>query len=647
MAESKRSVAELVVQGPAGQSLRQQLVEGQVMRLGRAPASGWAVSWDRTISREHADLCWKNGKLTVTCLPTAANPIRLRGMPLREIVVAGMESFEIGQTSFYVEVTYVHTTTAVKPTESESTKPHTRMPLPTARNAPVTKVSPLPKQEMETKDVADVLEDISYNTGELSLISFGDPERQLEVLSKLPQLISKSQSDVDLAYMLCGIILEAIPPATAVAVAMFDESDVLAMRQAAGDPSEAIPKPAMMRVQTRDDYEGRFVPSRRLLRKALVKGESALHIVGDVGGSIFTMASALGWAFCVPITAETCSGWCLYVAGSGGRDDQNLVTPDMLKGDLRFTQMVSQLIGSIRAVRVLNEQKTQLSSFFSPKVIENLTKRGGAGDILAPSEREITILFCDVRGFSRKAEQMKDDLHKLLESVKAALSAMTGGILAYDGSIADFQGDAALGFWGWPNPLPDGPMSACRAAFAIIRAFDLPPEEKGLLEGFSCGVGIAHGRAIAGQIGTSQQAKIGVFGPIVNQGSRIEGLTRQFGVGVCIDEATANFVRRLMPPEQGRCRRLARVRPKGMDVSLLVHELLPPDTDGAKVDSTAMLNYEAALEAVITGRWDEAVERLHAVPDDDGPKKFLLAQMAKLDNTPPSDWDGAFRLDAK
>lgn len=78
MAESKRSVAELVVQGPAGQSLRQQLVEGQVMRLGRAPASGWAVSWDRTISREHADLCWKNGKLTVTCLPTAANPIRLR-----------------------------------------------------------------------------------------------------------------------------------------------------------------------------------------------------------------------------------------------------------------------------------------------------------------------------------------------------------------------------------------------------------------------------------------------------------------------------------------------------------------------------------------------------------------------------------------
>jgi adenylate cyclase len=252
-----------------------------------------------------------------------------------------------------------------------------------------------------------------------------------------------------------------------------------------------------------------------------------------------------------------------------------------------------------------------------------------------------------VRGFSRKSESLKDDLHKLLECVKAALSAMTGGILGFDGSIADFQGDAALGFWGWPAALPDGPMSACHAALAIMQSFNLPPEEQGLLEGFSCGVGIAHGRAIAGQIGTSQQAKIGVFGPVVNQGSRIEGMTRQFGVGVCIDETTANFVRRLMPPEQGRCRRLARVRPKGMETPLLIHELLPPEAEGDKVTETVRLNYEAALEAIIAGRWGEGLERLDAVPDIDGPKQFLLAQMAKHNNTPPSHWDGAFSLDSK
>ena len=645
VAEPNRGVAELIVQGPAGQVLRQRLVEGQVVRLGRAPTSGWAIEWDRSISREHADLCWQDGKLSVACLLTAANPIKLRGELLREVLVGGSEAFEIGQSSFYVDVSYLAKSNVVSQTMQVTPEPIIRMPLPTAHDEPPAEVES-PNSEFDAQDAEDVVEEYSYHDNDLKKVSFGDTERQMEVLSNLPQLISGSKTDVDLALMLCGMLLEAIPPAVAVAVAMFEESDVLEMRRH-DDPNAVIPKPKVMRVQTRDDFDGRFTPSRRLLRKSLRRGESVMHIVGDAGGSQFTMASSLGWAFCSPITAESCVGWCLYVSGLGGRDGNNFITEDSLKGDLRFTQLVAQLIGSIHTVRALQEQTTQLSAFFSPKVMANLTKKGGAGDILVPSERDITVLFCDVRGFSRKSEQLKDDLYKLLECVKAALSAMTGGILAFDGSIADFQGDAALGFWGWPAALPDGPMSACHAALAIMDVFNLPSEERGLLDGFSCGVGIAHGRAIAGQIGTSQQAKIGVFGPVVNQGSRIEGMTRQFGVGVCIDETTANFVRRLMPPEQGRYRRLARVRPKGMETPLLIHELLPPETEGDKVTETTRLNYEAALEAIISGRWGEGLERLDAVPDEDGPRQFLIAQMAKHNNTPPTDWDGAFSLDSK
>ncbi|MBC7822097.1 MAG: adenylate/guanylate cyclase domain-containing protein [Planctomycetaceae bacterium] len=638
MAEPNRGIVELVVQGPAGQALRRQLIEGQTVRLGRAPANGWAVEWDRSISREHADLLWQNGRLSVTCLPTAANPIRLRGEPLRVVEVGGSEAFEIGQSTFFVDVKFMPLANIATQTMQAATQPLIRMPQPTAEDEP--------KEEFHTQDADEVVEEHSYNASELKNVSFGDTERQMEVLSDLPRLISGSTSDVDLALMLCGLLLDAIPPAVAVAVTLFEDADVHKMQQE-DNPDAEIPKPKMMRVQTRDEFEGRFMPSRRLLRKALRLGESVMHIVGDVESSQFTMATALGWAFCAPITAESCVGWCLYVSGSGGRDENNFITEESLKGDLRFTQLVAQLIGSIRTVRSLQDQKTQLSAFFSPKVVANLTKKGGAGDILAPSERDITVLFCDVRGFSRKSEQLKDDLHKLLDCVKAALGAMTGGILAFDGSIADFQGDAALGFWGWPTPLPDGPMAACRAAFSILQAFDLPPGEQGLLEGFTCGVGIAHGRAIAGQIGTSQQAKIGVFGPIVNQGSRIEGLTRQFGVGICIDEQTANFVRRLMPPQEGRCRRLARLRPKGMDTTLLISELLPPEVEGCLVTDTAMLNYEAALEMVIAGRWTEAIERLNAVPDEDGAKQFLLKHMAKFDNKAPDGWDGAFSLDSK
>jgi hypothetical protein len=142
--------------------------------------------------------------------------------------------------------------------------------------------------------------------------------------------------------------------------------------------------------------------------------------------------------------------------------------------------------------------------------------------------------------------------------------------------------------------------------------------------------------AIAGQIGTQQQAKIGVFGPVVNQGSRIEGMTRQFNVNICIDETTADFVRRLLPPEEGRCRNLARVRPNGMDTPLLVCELLPPESEGQIVTADVIKHYEAALKAVIDGKWGQAMQTLQAVPDADGPKQFLLAQMARFDNAPPA-----------
>lgn len=626
-------LVELIATGQGeGQSLRQQLVEGQVVRIGRAPQTGWAISWDRTISREHVDLVWSGDHLKVTCLANATNPIKFLGEVCREISASAGEPFQIGMTSFVVRV-------EMKVDISRQT-----MELPPAPLISMPELGQSPN-EYTTDDEGEDVEEHAYKSDELENVAFGDTERQMEVLSNLPQMISGTNTDMELALMLVGMLLQAIPPAVAVAVAVFDEDYVNDLRAGRNEEAE-LPKPALMRVQTRESFGGRFMPSRKLLKKALRENASMMHIVGEMESSKVTMSGSLGWAFCTPVAAESCIGWCLYVSGEGGRDENAFLDEDLLKGDLRFTQLVAQFIGSIRTVRTLQEHTTQLSTFFSPKVIANLTKKS-AGNIMEPSERDITVLFCDVRGFSRKSEKLKDNLKKLLESVRAALSAMTGGILAFDGAIADFQGDAALGFWGWPEPLPDGPISACRAALTIQQVFSLPVEADDLLEGFTCGVGIAHGRAIAGQIGTTQQAKIGVFGPVVNQGSRIEGMTRMFGVNICIDETTADFVRRILPRSEGTCRRLAKVRPKGMDTSILVSELLPANDGTETLSMQAVVAYEKALDAIIAGKWDAALSLLTQVPDDDGPKKFLLEQMAHTDNHPPADWDGAFSLKSK
>ncbi len=598
----------------------QTLPAGQTLRIGRAPQNGWAIPWGAQISREHADLVWDGESLHVTCLEQARNPLLLAAMAYRELTVTVGQQFRIGTTVFSV-------------LESED--------LPIAGDASARGATPA--SDIVVKKRAKSLDDFiehTFSAQELAQFEFGHPGEQMEILANLPSLISSSQSDEDLAQLLVGLLLSAIPQADCVAVASFDEQALDATVETGG----ALPDPKMMRVETREGFVGRFRPSRRLILKSLQDQASVIHEwIGEGEGEEFTMSEGLGWAFCAPIQGESCRGWCLYVSGQSAEMGS---AADAMKGDLRFSELVAQFIGSVRQVRLLQEHKTQLSTFFSPNVIKNLTARG-AGDVLTPAERDVTVLFCDVRGFSRKSEQMSHDLHLLLQNVRAALGVMSHGILDHDGTIADFQGDAALGFWGWPGELETGPIPACRAALDIYRGFRAGgQDESSLLHGFSVGIGIVHGRAIAGQIGTANQAKVGVFGPVVNQGARLEGMTKQFGVAICIDEVAADWVQRLLDPSQARVRRLARVRPKGMDVALTIFELLPPAADEDTISDQTIADYEAALEAVIAGRWQEAVPRLNSIPGP-GPQHFLLKRMAEQDNVPPADWDGVFSLTSK
>lgn len=581
------------------------LIPETEFRIGRGPGNSIPVIWDREVSREHAVLKRIDEQIHVTCLPKATNPIVINGSPFREVVVEDGDQFTIGKTTFCLAAS------GGQPADDA------------------------------------VIDEIRLDENDLSGTEFGDPGRQMDLLCTLPEVISTAGSDIELATLLAEMLLNAIPQAVAVAAAQYSSDVVDALRGGAPVEECDLTRPKTMRVCTRDDYEGRFLPSRQLVGSAIRQSRPTIHIWGerDEESGGFTMSDSLDWAFCVPVPGDGAERWCLYISGQGNRKGGLLMEKEDLLGDVRFARVLAQFIGSVRHVRQLQDQRTQLSSFFSPKVIENLTGANSAS-ILAPAEREISVLFCDVRGFSRKSEQHADDLHYLLSCVKEALGTMTQGILAQDGTIADFQGDAALGFWGWPVSLADGAASACRAALTILTDFRKGALENERLEGFSVGIGIAHGDAIAGQIGTTQQAKIGVFGPVVNQGSRLESMTKQFGVSICLDKASADFARQWLPPEQARVRRLAQVRPKGMDTALEVSELLLPFGPECEVTDEQIADYEKAVDLVTEGEWTAATSILEAMPGD-GPSAFLLNQMARFDNAAPFDWDGAFSLTEK
>lgn len=587
----------------SGKQILFPLTAGESVRLGRAPADGIQVDGDLLISREHADVEPESDGVFVRCLETARNSIMFDGSLHRETFVPAGECFQIGLTVFHV-------------TELEG--------------------------DSGDDNVLATIEQ-SYSPGELGRAEFSDARQQLEILASLPQLISSTKTDEELALIIAKLLLDGMPEAEAVAVVQYDR-ELISLAAAV---TETLPAPRLMKVHTRDSFNGRFQPSRRLMIKSLRNQCSVLNIWSQGAGMEFTMTEGLGWAFACPVRGEGSIGWCLYVSGVGSRKSKMFFTEEDLRGDLRFTELLTDFVSSIRQVRFLQEQRTQLSSFFSPTVIENLTASGDRPS-LEPAERDVTVLFCDLRGFSKRSESLQHDLLTLLKGVSEALGVMADGVLGLDGAIADFQGDAILGFWGWPLSQQTGALPACRAALRIEAEFlRANKQAHKLLSGLTCGIGVAHGRALAGKIGTDKQSKIGVFGPVVNQGSRLEGLTKQFGVSICIDEKSADFVRRSMPPQEGRLRRLARVRPKGMDTPIDVFSLLPSIEKLPEVTDEMIQQTDELVQAIIDGNWKKAKDLHEGLPGHDGPARFYRQLFDKYGTSPPANWDGIIRLDSK
>jgi adenylate cyclase len=267
--------------------------------------------------------------------------------------------------------------------------------------------------------------------------------------------------------------------------------------------------------------------------------------------------------------------------------------------------------------------------------------------VLAPRLTEVAVLFCDLRGFSRRSEQWADDLLGLLHRVSESLGVTTRHICAAGGVLGDFHGDAAMGFWGWPLPQRDGPLRACRAALEIRRELAAAAGRAGdPLADFSMGIGIATGQAVAGKIGTVDQVKVTVFGPVANLASRLESMTKSLAAPILVDPATADAVRPVLEGV-GRLRRVAVVRPYGMAQGVLVTELLPPAAEYPQLSDAEIELYHQALEAVQRGEWAAAFELLHRVPADDHVKDFLTVFMAQHNRLPPDGWNGVIPLGSK
>lgn len=567
------------------------LLPGETVRFGRAPRHGWKIAWDRKISREHADLEVSDTSIKVTQLGTARNPIFYEGSAITELVLQPGQRFRIGDTEFQL----------------------------------------LSGDEAEHNSL---LVERAFRGDELEKYNFGDAELRLEALSRLPEMVAGADNDKDFAEKLVELLLNAIGNAEAASVVRFGGVD---------DTGET--KLSTIRWGARSDSV-RLKPSRRLIAAAVKTGQSLLHVWSDeevTDDPSYTFSAGLDWAICVPIPSDNVRGWCLYLSGVSQDDATASSTVPRLAGDIRFAEMVSRIIGPILESQLLHQRHVGLSQFFSPAVLETLNESNSATK-LAPKESDVSILFCDLRGFSRRAEK-STDLPLLLDRVSQALSVMTRGVMKYEGAIADFQGDAALAFWGWPNELSEGPLPACYAAMAIWREFnDALARKDHALNAFHVGIGVGHGRAIAGKIGPPEQIKIGVFGSVVNLASRLEGMTKKFRVPILIDETTAQCVREDTSASALRVRRLGNVLPAGMNKPHTVYQLLPSVSQCNSITDEQIVVHESGVHFFTDGNWEKAMECFQRLPPGDRAKDLLVWHIAENNYQPPPDWNGVLKL---
>jgi adenylate cyclase len=183
--------------------------------------------------------------------------------------------------------------------------------------------------------------------------------------------------------------------------------------------------------------------------------------------------------------------------------------------------------------------------YVSPKVVREIVDNpAGYYESLVGRRRELTVLFSDLRGFTSMTET--SDSEQLVEELNEYLQLMTRALFAHDGILDKFIGDAVMAVWGSFTP---DPPADCRKAveaglgmIAALRELNVIRRARGHGD-LAMGVGIHHGEAIVGDIGSEEQRNFTAIGDTVNLASRLEGITKEYAVELVLSDAVAEFVR--------------------------------------------------------------------------------------------------------
>ncbi len=282
--------------------------------------------------------------------------------------------------------------------------------------------------------------------------------------------------------------------------------------------------------------------------------------------------------------------------------------------------------------------------YVPPELVEEMS-RNPESYSMDGRNAELTVMFSDVRSFTTLSEGL--EAKELAQLMNEYLSTMTAVIRRNRGTLDKYIGDAIMAFWG--APVDD----ALHARHAVLTALEMQAALKDLDQTFATrgwpplkiGVGINTGLMTVGDMGSRVRKAYTVMGDAVNLGSRLEGLTKQYGVGIIVGDATRNAVKDMV------FRELDRVQVKGKGELVVIYEPIGLESD-INQDMHAELNLWAeAMRAYRDQDWGAAeVTLLNLIRM--APERVLYAiyleRVAQLRQQPPdANWDGVWKFETK
>ena len=290
--------------------------------------------------------------------------------------------------------------------------------------------------------------------------------------------------------------------------------------------------------------------------------------------------------------------------------------------------------------------KKQFGTYLAPALVEKLQKNPGLLQ-LGGDERELSIMFTDVRGFTSISEHYGRNVQGLTGIMNRYMTAMTKAILANDGTLDKYIGDAQMAFWNAPLDNPNHAKDAAKTALAMLKELDNFNAEIKVegIPAFGMGLGINTGDVVVGNMGSDQRFDYTCLGDHVNLASRLEGQSKSYGVRIIIGPRTYELIK-----DEYRCVELDCIAVKGKKQGVQIYTIL--ENQEIPFQSAVFSVHSEFLNQYRAQSWDKAISTADVLMKHNKELihyyEMMIERIEGLRNSNLDEsWDGVFRATSK